>query len=455
MPIPASHIALWLAGSLVRGAIRKYPYRVAAAGAGAAGLGLYKSFRKRSVRKQPPFRRVPWKATPMETPRYPAAKRQRRSSGAGGSVDVVAQPGVGAYANDTFIKKRRTLGRVNIRKLARAGVSAIYDRWQQMQAYGVSKGSMSLDRLGPTLTQTGLELERHYACPMYLWDLTAFKNTINGAVVVPQVAWQLVQYVSPVGTNPKSYRWNPIISQNISTGQPGTDLQGMSYQEYFTPKTVANEAGDLPLDACLLDWVKVQGVFWGSKKHSHKIHIEIVQMARELAPASYGQPSPFNLALGASSLVPDDTQNERWYANWTARSMEHPYSDWDKEVKKYQIKVLARRTIEFSPVASFEENGSADAHKTSLNEFIKMGRKCDLAWQGAGGELVNVPVNAGELAVNDPVTTMINRGRHSNFVHPNARVYLRIWSDAYYDGTAPDRCASFDLRITRKYLVSD
>ena len=203
-------------------------------------------------------------------------------------------------------------------------------------------------------------------------------------------------------------------------------------------------------------------MFFGSKKTSHKIWVDVVQMDPELQPRagalSLGYTPDYPLSASGMNMGCDEQTNlvdgYQWWTNELARLMDGPFATFGSKVKKLRFNILCRKTIEFTPVSSYEEAGSALVHKQTMNLFLKMGRKCDFAWRNdtAPGSSV-----LGDAAVETDVET----GQHACYVHPNARVFLLVRSQVYNkvgDDAAfaanTDCAPSFDIRISRKWLIS-
>lgn len=455
MPIPASHIALWFAGSLVRGAIRKYPYRVAAAAAGGLGLGAYRHIRKRPVKRNIPRKRPPWRADPIDrsTPSMAAAstasyKRKRSGSEV---VDFVGRSG--GYVNDVHYKSRKTLGKVNVRKIAKQGTSALYDRWQKMGLYSATNGNMWLDKNGTATAQTGAAIADHVTCPYYIWDLTEARNYVSGNERTPVACFQLLRN-AVTGL----YWLNPIAGQKIDDASAATNQGTANWQYYSTPRVTASL--DSPIDAGLLDWVKIQAVCYGSLKQSHKIWFEICQLDPSLQPQPLVYATTDGLLGGVGGFQTDEqgaTNNAAmWHHNQLAHLVDGPFASiyQSPDMKKLKHRVLHRKCIEFQPVASFEENGGALVHKATLNMFVKMGRKCNFNWR------INSPDLANNQAGDGEIETKVERGDHECVVHPQARVFLRVYSTTYAQTgqngwTRQDVTPSIDIRISRKWIISD
>lgn len=433
--IPVHHVALWAGGSLVRGFIRKHPYLSIASAAAAAGVGAYRYIRGRRVKKM------------ATTPRY-GAKRPR-------SDDAVYEGVGGGYVNDRHHKKTARLGRVNLRKLAREGVCAIYDRWQKMGVYGRQAGSYSFAKDNVPLAQDGTTtLTGTVTCPVYLWDISSCRNYFSGAEYVPYAGYQVLR----ASTGSQVY-FNPLRGQNISTGVDGADQGTCQWQTYEAPRIAASF--DSPLDNGILDWVKVQIVLYGARKTSHKIWIDVCQMDPELQPRAVG----VNLGTLTSSALASSTRGigcdeqtntvdgYQWWVNELGRLIDGPFTTYGQKVKKLKFKVLSRKVVEFTPVSSYEEAGAALCHKQTVNMFLKMGRKHDFGWRNDVA-----PANV----LNDTVIqTDVELGQHATVVHPNARVFLMMRSQVFNKVgdnaafTADTDCApSFDIRISRKWLIS-
>lgn len=433
--IPPSHLALWLGGSLVRGFVRKHPYLSIASAAAAAGVGAYRYIRGRRVKKM------------ATTPRY-GAKRAR-------SEDAVYEGVGGGYVNDRHHKKTCRLGRVHIRKLAREGVAAVYDRFQKMGQYGRQTGYLSLAKGNAANAQDGTTAVGGYVtAPVYMFDVTASRNYYNAAEYVPDVGYQVL-----CGTGSSSVAFNKVLGQNISTGVNGVDKGTAGWQRYESSRVAA--AFDSPLDSAILDWVKVQLIFFGAKKTSHKIWIDVCQMDPQLQPRAQqlnlGYLSADPLSAAATTIGTDEQTNivdgYQWWNNELARLQDGPFATYASKVKKMPFKILARKTVEFTPVSSYEEAGSALCHKQSVNMFLKMGRKCDFAWRNDTAP----PLILG----NSTIETDVELGQHACYVHPKARVFLMIRSQVFNKvgdnaafGADADCAPSFDIRISRKWLVS-
>lgn len=436
--IPAHHAALWFGGSVVRGFVRRHPYLSAAGAAAALGLGAYRFYRRKSVRKM------------AETPRYPAAKRQKTED------SVKEARGAGGYTNDFHHKKTRRLGRVNLRKLAREGVHNIYDRYQMMGLYGKQTGLISLAKDKAVIAQDGTTTIANAAnAPVCLFDLTCTRNNVAGTQYVPNVGYQLYR-----DTAAGSLVWNHLRGQNITTGVAGTDKGTVTYQVFSAPRALANL--DSPLDNGILDWVRCQFVFFGAKKTSHKIWVDVCQLDGELQPraqsVNLGQlPSDALSATGVVMGCDEQTSlidGQQWWTNECSRLMDSPFATYGSKVKKLRFKILSRKQLEFSPVSSYEEAGSALCHKQSLNLYLKMGRKCDFAWRNDAQPGASILGDAN-------IETDVEAGQHACYVHPNARVFLMVRSQVFNKvgddaafTTDADVAPSFDIRITRKWLIS-
>lgn len=381
------------------------------------------------------------------------AKRRRFDNAGGGDAVGVG----GAYVNDIHYKRQRTLGKVNIRKLAKQGTTAIYDRWQRMGRYANTSGSLFLSRLDPVtvgMDGTTALVNASSGLPMYLWDLTSSNNYISGALSYPIPAWRALK----IDSN-GSIVWNGVRSENITTGALGTSYGSANWQYYDTAK--ASGGLESPYEAGLLDWVKIQMVVWGAKKASSKVWVEICQLDEMLQPFNDNLQALFGTALPASTIpshtdpVEGGTKNQDlYYTNFFTRLVDSPFATYTREMRPLRYKVLDRKVLEFSPVASFEENGTALAHKKTLNFYLKMGRKCNYTWN-------NDIATTGSIIGNAAIETQKNQGQHDCYVHPNARVFLRVYSNTFQSTgesvfTNPEDAApSFDIRISRKMLISE
>lgn len=354
---------------------------------------------------------------------------------------------LGVYQNDSHYKRKRTLGKVNIRKLAKIGTKALYDRWQRMGLYGAAYGSNWLARGvdNPLAEDDTTVLAGWTARPLYMWDLTSTRNYINAVEKVPAMAWQLLS-----NTAAGTFAWKHIRGQNIGTGAPGNFKNSSRWQWMTTPRS---GQVDEPYDGALLDWVKIQAVFWGSKKQSHKIYLEIVQMDPIFTPSQAPVGHDALGALDTAITLPTydeqggSAHNNVAYTNIVTRMVDSPFATWAHQQRNMNLRVLDRKVLEFAPVASFEENGDAQVHKQTVNSFIKFGRKLNYAWENDNTESAGV---LGDAAIEGD----IEKGMHSVIVHPRARVYLRIWATNYVGDTEDNTYApSFDLRITRKLIV--
>lgn len=382
----------------------------------------------------------------------PFFKRRRGNDG----PSVVEGPGA-AYVNDRHHKRRRTLGRVNIRKLAKEGTAAVYDRWQLMNSYGLTSiRNLVLHKEGTVSNQDGTANANLLGYPYYMWDLTAVRNVVSGNENVPDCAFQLVK-----STVNNSFYWNLLRGQNITTGALGVDKGTAGYQWYKTPK--AELYGDAPYDSAILDWVNVQAVFHGSKRCSHKIWMEVVQIEPSAQPDNQLNYLPAAaLSSGPLTMGKDEggqytaagAGSQAHYTNMMARLTDGPFATALYGTRKMRERVLDRKCIEFSPVASFEENGTPLVHKQTINFFLKMGRKVNYAWQENDW-------NAANILGDNNIETEVDRGSHSVLVHPNARVFFRVFSQTYNKVgddaifANPNDCSpSFDIRISRKFIVS-
>lgn len=389
-------------------------------------------------------------------PRAFGVMAKRRRFAGGNNVDAVAEGAGGGYVNDRHHKKMRTLGKVNLRKLAREGVHELYDRYQLMGLYGKQSGLLSFAKDAAVTAQDNSTVIANGAtCPVFLWDLTCARNNVAGTEYVPNVGYQMYR-----DTANGNILWNPLRSQNITTGVAASNKGTSSYQVFGAPRALTFL--DSPLDNALLDWVKCQFVFCGSKKTSHKIWVDVVQMDPELQPRAaalnlgYGNADP--LSNGGLQMGTDEQANlvdgYQWWTNELARLMDGPFATYGSKVKKLRFNILCRKTIEFTPVSSYEEAGSALVHKQTMNLFLKMGRKCDFAWR-------NDTAPASSVLGDTTLETDVETGQHSCYVHPNARVFLLVRSQVYNkvgDDAAfvanTDVAPSFDIRISRKWLIS-
>lgn len=389
-------------------------------------------------------------------PRGMAIIGKRRRFAGGNNVDAVDEGAGGGYVNDRHHKKTRTLGKVHLRKLAREGVHELYDRYQLMGLYGKQAGLLSFAKDGAVTAQDGSTVIANGAtCPVFLWDLTCARNNVSGTEYVPNVGYQMYRE-----TTTGNILWNSLRAQAINTGVAATNKGQSSYQVFAAPRALTSL--DSPLDNALLDWVKCQFVFYGSKKTSHKIWVDVVQLDPELQPRAAALNLGFQpadaLSTGGLQMGCDEqtwqVDGYQWWTNELARLMDGPFATFGSKVKKLRMKILCRKTIEFTPVSSYEEAGSALVHKQTMNLFLKMGRKCDFAWRNdvAPGSSV-----LGDTALETDVET----GQHSCYVHPNARVFLMVRSQVYNkvgDDAAfaanTDCAPSFDIRISRKWLIS-
>ena len=88
-------------------------------------------------------------------------KRRRTDGVRGGDAVGVG----GAYVNDIHYKRKRTFGKVNIRKLAKQGTTALFDRFQVMGRYGNTAGNLVLGRLDAVTTQSGSGIANYVGLP--------------------------------------------------------------------------------------------------------------------------------------------------------------------------------------------------------------------------------------------------------------------------------------------------
>jgi len=382
----------------------------------------------------------------------------KRARGNGSGEDPVGDIKYnGGYVNDKHVKSLKRLGRVTLKKIAREGVESLYDRWQRMGLYGRQTGYFSFAKDGAAVAQDGTtaSMTNWVNCPAFLWDLTCSRNSFSANEYVPNVAYQMIR-----NTSSGLIGWNYLKGQVISTGVDATDKSGASYQYYGTPR--ASSLFDHPFDNAILDWAKIQMVFYGSKKTSHKIWVEVCQLDPELQPKAQTL-NLGSLAADALSSTPgalgQDEQaqtidGQQMWTNELARLVDGPFATFSAKCKKLRYKVLHKRTLEFTPVASYEEAGSALVHKQTFNLFLKMGRRCHFAWRndGAPGSSILGDTN---------LETDVERGMHSTYCHPNARIFLlvktqvfnKVGDDAAF--AADSDCApSFDIRISRKWLTS-
>lgn len=378
------------------------------------------------------------------------SKRRRTDGVRGGDAVGVG----GAYVNDIHYKRKRTLGKVNLRKLAKQGTTALYDRFQIMGRYGNTAGNLVLGRLDAVTTQAGNALAGYAGLPAYLWDLTASNNVVGGGQLYPLAGFRYIK-----DTAAGTIAYTAVNGQDITSGAAGANYGTSNYQYYDTSKIATNLEG--PIEQGLLDWVKIQMVVWGPKKASTKVFVELCQMDELLSPACINLQNTAATARCNTVVSPHSdpveggTKNQDlYYTNEFTRLIDTPFATFTKEVRKMRYKVLDRKVLEFSPVASFEENGSALSHKQTLNAFYKMGRKCNFAWNN------DQPQTANTLG-NSVIETQVNRGQHDCYVHPNARVFLKVYAQVFQtvgEGAftgAEDAYPSFDIRISRKWIISE
>lgn len=386
-------------------------------------------------------------------PRGMAISKRRRTDGVRGGDAV----GVGgAYVNDIHYKRKRTLGKVNIRKLAKQGTTSLYDRWQRMGRYANTGGQLYLSRLDAVTTAmdgTTALLNTPKGLPLYMWDLSSSINNIGGAYSYPVCAYRALKISNG------NIVWNGVPSEIISTGVLGTTYGTGNWQYYDTSKIASALEG--PIEQGLLDWVRIQMVVWGPKKASCKVWVEVCQLDELLQPnmssttqaAATGLPTAY-IVCNSDPVEGGSKNQDLYYTNFFTRLIDSPFGTYTKETRPMTYKVLDRKVLEFSPVASFEENGTALAHKQTLNTYIKFGRKCNFAW--------NNDQSVPSTTLGDSIIeTQVNRGQHDCYVHPKARVFLRVYSDTFQSTgesvfTNPeDGAPSFDIRISRKWIISE
>ena len=379
--------------------------------------------------------------------------KRRRTDGNVRGGDAVGVGG--AYVNDIHYKRKRTLGKVNIRKLAKQGTTAIYDRWQRMGRFANTGGQLYLSRLDAVtkaMDGTTNLLNSPQGLPLYMWDVTSCVNSIGGAYTYPVCAWRALKISNG------SIVFNGVPSEAIATGALGTNYGTANWQYYDTSKPV--NAVESPVEQGLLDWVRIQMVVWGPKKASCKVWVELCQIDEFLQPqcSASAQASTTSLPTAYFNLNTEPLEGTKnqdlYYTNMFTRLIDSPFGTYTKETRPMTYKVLDRKVLEFSPVASFEENGTALAHKKTLNQYIKFGRKCNFAWNN------DIPPSSTTLG-DSVLETQVNRGQHDCYVHPKARVFLRVYSDTMQSTgesvfTNPeDGAPSFDIRISRKWIISE
>lgn len=378
-------------------------------------------------------------------------KRRRVGDGPGvGNVSVT-----GGYVNDVHWKRQRTLGRVNVKKLSKQGVDAYYDRWQAMSPYSSLSGNLWLTKNVDAVSENGVTLANYKSMPLYMWDLTSARNYVNGADTIPDAAYQLV-----LNTVSGIYHWTVVRGQKIDVGTyPAAGVgskQNSTWQLFKTPRI--STVNDHPLNDQILDWVKCQFVFSGTKKTSHKIWVQVVQLDDLVQPAANEYtPGTADLSTVVTSMARDENSNymqsARWYGNKMNRLIDGPFATSEPTTRRFKETILDQKVLEFNPTASYEENGAALVHKQTLNMFLKMGRRCRYDWKDDEGA---PPIHVGD----GDIETSADRGVHFCYVDPKARVFLRVMSQVYADRSVSyytadqDVFPSFDVRITRKWLHS-
>jgi hypothetical protein len=268
------------------------------------------------------------------------------------------------------------------------------------------------------------------SAPLYLFDLSAVNNWVQGASYAPTVGW----------------RYYP-------TNETSSATPNFSTQSYTMPISLVNTQGSTSEkdaypggeDMHVSTQIKMNIV--GSLQVPQNVDVMLIKFKKD-----YLCPDIVNMMGSASSSEAGTSylsEAKAFYDSLLKPKVSNPILVQDQKHLK-DIKVLKHDKFHFEPRLNTELPSTDNAtgvniqwpHVKTVSYFERFNKKCDYKWS-----------DLGDVALNNSIATQMDTGDVRPTVAPKDRIYLLVMGEAFqtFPQFYPAVNASFDLMVKHKH----
>lgn len=333
---------------------------------------------------------------------------------AAGAVNVIQRRSV----------RRRTGKRVNrksveyLYRLQKAVTSTVIQRWQAMSEYD-KNGFLPIGYQRITSGTGGGE----YNYPVYLFDITSCRMLANATALVANPMYRLTSDLSDTG----SFIWTVVAGQDAGGGgvfgwqtESGRGADDIRNAPSFGPST-------------MLAWSDIRLAMYGATGQSTRFTVQFIQFIDECYhPRAAREDGVIPTTLNS------DTNDQRGRFNAAMQELVKPLVYHPLHVAgnaQNVYRVLSSKSYMIG--ADTTTNEAIASPNVLYKEFKRMNRICKWNWQTTDQKATTTSTEhkigtefiAGLDSISD--YNQFFGGTKKPYVHPNARVYMLIYAQAY------------------------
>lgn len=235
-------------------------------------------------------------------------------------------------------------------------------------------------------------------CPLFVFDLTASSNHVNGTITRPVAGYVMTK--STAGATDGNVKWIPLVGKTLD-GSATITTYDTEKSEHGTLN-----ADSYPGGSSVLEWASIEMELWGQQQNHTKYTIELCQFHEDVIPDHNR-----TLADGGGQY------GMFWDAQAKSYTYSPLYAGTINGFKGKKKKVLRRYNVDIDPTTTVETN--ADPHCKTFRLFFKFNRRCNYDWTKASGQ-------DQAIAEFDDIDAPSSLGANQVQVHPSARIYLYV-----------------------------